>query len=297
LPWLWMAMRAVCYSPRRAERRGGGWWTRAWSFVFEETVRSSGRKVLRLWRRLPACPQRPACAVGGVLRRWVSLWESGSPGTRGVACPGSARSSRGCGAGESADVLVVGVVERVCRLAAGDEGRPRRCQRSVAEGAAGDLEAEVGGRSHRLAGCLRGRAERPGDGVAGRSWMPRRSPPGGGGRTRIGGWHRQIRSMRVAGNGEGGGRRRDSRRRGHCRTMADTATAGFCGKKGGGGRVNTEWGRASTQRASARMRPQAVDKGGWDRENSAESIVGEADRGGQGLEISNMCWRIGRNSK
>ena len=233
MPWLWMAMRAVCYSPRRAERRGGGWWTRAWSFVFEETVRSSGRKVLRLWRRLPACPQRPACAVGGVLRRWVSLWESGSPGTRGVACPGSARSSRGCGAGESADVLVVGVVERVCRLAAGDEGRPRRCQRSVAEGAAGDLEAEVGGRSHRLAGCLRGRAERPGDGVAGRSWMPRRSPPGGSGRKRIGGWHRQIRIMRVAGNGEGGGRRRDSRRRGHCRTMADTATAGFCGKKGG----------------------------------------------------------------
>jgi hypothetical protein len=46
------------------------------------------------------------------------------------------------------------------------------------------------------------------------------------------------------------------------------------------------------------MRPQAVDKGGWDRENSAESIVGEADRGEQEIEISNLlevsCLSVGR---
>ena len=108
MAWLWMAMRAVCRSLRRAVRRGSGWWTGAWNFVSEETLRPSGRRLWRIWRRLPSWPQRPACAAGVLLRRCVSLQESGSPGTRGVACPGSTRSGQGCGAGETADVLVDG---------------------------------------------------------------------------------------------------------------------------------------------------------------------------------------------
>ena len=157
MAWLWMAMRAVCRTLRRAVRRGGGWWTRAWNFVAEEPVRTSGRRVWRLWRRLPFWPQRAACAAGVTLLRCVSRREARSPGTRGVACPGSTRSGQGCGAGETADVLVVEAVGRVRRLAAGGGGRPRRCRRSVAEGEAGDLGAAVGCRSHLSAGCLRGR--------------------------------------------------------------------------------------------------------------------------------------------
>jgi len=43
------------------------------------------------------------------------------------------------------------------RLDATENGRPRQCQRSVAERAAGDLGAAVGCRNQMLAGCLRGR--------------------------------------------------------------------------------------------------------------------------------------------
>ena len=158
MAWIWMAKRPVCRTPRRVVRRGDGWWTRAWSFVSEETVLSTGRRCSRFRRLRSSWPWSPSCAADVLLRRCVSLWESGSPGTRGVACPGSTRSSRGCGAGKSADVLVVGVVGRERRLAEGDEGRPRLCQRSGAEGAAGDSGAEVECRSHRLAGSHRGRA-------------------------------------------------------------------------------------------------------------------------------------------
>jgi hypothetical protein len=138
-------------------RRGDGWWTRAWSFVSEETVLSTGRRCSRFRRLRSSWPWSPSCAADVLLRRCVSLWESGSPGTRGVACPRPTRSSRGCGAGGSTDALVVEVVGRVRRLAAGDVGRPRLRQRSIAEEAAGDLGAEVGCRSYRLAGRLRGR--------------------------------------------------------------------------------------------------------------------------------------------
>jgi hypothetical protein len=74
--------------------------------------------------------------------------------------------------------------------------------------------------------------------------------------------------MRGAGDGEGGGRRRDSRRGGHCRVMADTASVGILRE------------RKRSRKGPDASHSQVVDKGGWDRENSAESLVGEADRGG-----------------
>ncbi len=85
--------------------------------------------------------------------------------------------------------------------------------------------------------------------------------------------------MRGAGDGEDGGRRRDSRRRGHCRVMADTANVGILReRKGGEDELTQKRGRSSRKGPDA-SHSQDVDKGGWDRENSAESLVGEADRG------------------
>ncbi len=95
--------------------------------------------------------------------------------------------------------------------------------------------------------------------------MPQRISPGGSGRTRIGGWHRHIRIMRVAGDGEGGGQRRDSRRGGHCRVMADTATVGILReRKGGEDELTQKRGRSSRKGPDARH-SQVVGKGGWGR--------------------------------
>ena len=86
--------------------------------------------------------------------------------------------------------------------------------------------------------------------------------------------------MRGAGDGEGGVRCRDSRRGGHCRVMVDTASVGILReRKGGEDGLTQKRGRSSRKGPDA-SHSQVVDKGGWDRENSAESLVGEADRGG-----------------
>ncbi len=79
--------------------------------------------------------------------------------------------------------------------------------------------------------------------------------------------------------------------------MADTADVGILReRKGGEDGLTQKRGRSGRKGPDARH-SQVVDKGGWDRENSAESIVGEADRGERELEISKFCWRIGRISK
>ncbi len=70
--------------------------------------------------------------------------------------------------------------------------------------------------------------------------------------------------------------------------MADTASVGILReRKGGEDELTQKRGRSSSKGPDA-SHSQVVDKGGWDRENSAESLVGEADRGGRGLEISNF---------
>jgi hypothetical protein len=58
-------------------------------------------------------------------------------------------------------------------------------------------------------------------------------------------------------------------------------------KKGGEDELTQKRGRSSRKGPDA-SHSQVVDKGGWDRENSAESLVGEADRGEQEIEISNL---------
>jgi hypothetical protein len=62
--------------------------------------------------------------------------------------------------------------------------------------------------------------------------------------------------------------------------MADTANVGILReRKGGEDELTQKRGRSSRNGPDA-SHSQVVDKGGWDRENSAESLVGEADRGG-----------------
>ena len=79
--------------------------------------------------------------------------------------------------------------------------------------------------------------------------------------------------MRGAGDGEGGGRRRDFRRGGHYRGMADTASVGILReRKGGEDELTQKRGRSSRKGPDA-SHSQVVDKGGWDREKKVRRRV------------------------
>ncbi len=103
------------------------------------------------------------------------------------------------------------------------------------------------------------------------------------GRRIIGGGHGRIRSMSGAGNGVGGGRRRDFRRRGHCRVGGRDRTCWVQrgGKRRRGQLAQSEWDSAHMGQ-TRRTRKCGQRRG--EVEKIGDGNCRGTDRGGEGFQ-------------